>query len=185
MSFPFYGFEEHITPFFGSLAAPALTTLCLDFSDMRVGLQWTKSYLTEFQLRAPNITRFEFSWGGLTPDDFITALRHAPSLAELELRACYYFDDTVISALYYQDGVKLLASCLHHFVLEHIDEDFVADNLARMLASRWWPDDSELATRSDPPGVARWTYLSFTGFKPQLRERMAVLQREGLPIQLK
>ncbi|KAF7357629.1 F-box domain-containing protein [Mycena sanguinolenta] len=184
LSIPFCGLEEHVTPFFGSLSAPALTTLSLDFSDMQGGLQWTKAYLTEFQLRAPNITRLVFHYGGLTPEDFTTALRYTPSLAELELNACHYFDNTVISALSYEDEVKPLASCLHHLVLSHIHERFTADNLAGMLASRWWTDASELATRLDPP-VVRWTYLNFEGFRGQLRDRMAVLQREGLPIRLK
>ncbi|KAF7357630.1 hypothetical protein MSAN_01359500 [Mycena sanguinolenta] len=180
----FSGLNKYVTPFFGCLAAPALATLTLDFSSMYSDMQWTRACFVDFQLRAPNITRLKIYFGDLTPEDLTTALQHAPSLAELELKYCSFFDDAVVSALYCEDVVKPLAPCLHYLVLHLIPKVLTADILAGMLASRWWTD-SELATRLDLPAVARWTYLKFTGFRGQLWDRMADLQREGLPIRLR
>ncbi|KAJ6584461.1 hypothetical protein B0H19DRAFT_1227210 [Mycena capillaripes] len=64
-----------------------------------------------------------------------------------------------------------------------------AKYLAYMIASRWWPD-TELATRSVPPAVARWTELKLAflsspnslPFMETLRKAVKPLRWTGLNI---
>ncbi|KAJ7242831.1 hypothetical protein B0H12DRAFT_1325908 [Mycena haematopus] len=158
LSLALIGDEEDFMPFFSNLSVPALRELCLGFGEMTTSEHWTETHFTTFQLQAPNITRLELQYAGLTSGQFRAAIRHAPSLTHLKLYRCPGFDDTVINALRYEDGVTPLVPHLRNFVLRGpvYWYDITDDILAGMIATRWWTD-AELASRSVPPAVARWT----------------------------
>ncbi|KAF7357547.1 hypothetical protein MSAN_01351000 [Mycena sanguinolenta] len=144
------------TSFFDHLLTPVLQELRLELE----GMHWIHTHLTAFQLRAPNITRLEFSFSrSLTSDDLVTAIRTSPSLTHLRLTCggdC--FDDAFIRTLHYKDGVAPLAPRLHDLVVWSDTVNFTEDVLAGMIASRWWTD-TELASLVAPPAVPRWTHV--------------------------
>jgi hypothetical protein len=161
LSLIFWETSLYFMPFLDCLSAPALEELCLNFGDISPMQPWAPAGFTAFQLRSPNITRLDLNCSNLTSDDLTTALLHAPSLTHLKLTYCpYCFDDSLIGALHFRDGVQPLCPRLHHLVLEEIIDIGVQseDILARMIASRWWTD-TELAAHSAPPAVARWTLV--------------------------
>ncbi|KAF8187009.1 hypothetical protein K438DRAFT_1024088 [Mycena galopus ATCC 62051] len=94
----------------------------------------------------------------LTSGNLRAAILHAPSLTHLEItswKSC--FDDTLVRALYYKDGLTPLVPHLHSLVLQGREAGTLTeDNLAGMIASRWWTD-TELASHGITPPVARWT----------------------------
>ncbi|KAF8208567.1 hypothetical protein K438DRAFT_1812455 [Mycena galopus ATCC 62051] len=188
LSLPLYGWEGPFTSFFDYLSTPALEELNLYFSEMmgtEVGW-WIQAHFTRFQLRAPNITRFDWSYVYISSDDFGAAIRHAPSLTHLQLNYCHNcFDDTLINSLSYKGGVTPLVPRLHHLVLENMEcaNTFTEDILADMIASRWWTD-ADLASHSVPPAVARWTRVELRGdFGQHFVDAMEVLQRQGLSVE--
>ncbi|KAJ6466434.1 hypothetical protein C8R45DRAFT_1173086 [Mycena sanguinolenta] len=158
LSFALCQDAEYFTPFFSNLSAPVLQELCLSFWDMSRVERWTEAHFTAFQLQAPNITRLELQFADLATDDFLTAILHAPSLTHLKLFRCDCFDDAAMTAMHHKDGVTALLPRLHHLVLECMEHVVTDDILAGMIASRWWTD-AALASRSDPPAVARWTHV--------------------------
>ncbi|KAF7357473.1 hypothetical protein MSAN_01343500 [Mycena sanguinolenta] len=137
------------------LSTPVLQKLQLALESQR----FTVAHLTEFQLRAPNITSLEITKpSALTSTNLITIVRHAPSLTHLKLTQCdNCFNDNLIRALHYYDDVPPLAPCLHDlFVCNDRVMDFDEEVLAGMLASRWW-SDTEFAADPVLPPVTRWT----------------------------
>ncbi|KAJ7236745.1 hypothetical protein B0H12DRAFT_125448 [Mycena haematopus] len=155
----------HDLPFLDHLATPALESLYLNFRDMHMDIRcWTQQvHFTAFQLRAPNITELRLQCSSLTSDDLRTAIRHGQSLTRLELsHCCACIDDALIDALCYKVGVGPLVPNLRILRLAQIGDNFTKDILAGMIASRWWTD-AELALRSVPPAVARWTRVELWG----------------------
>ncbi|KAJ6466313.1 hypothetical protein C8R45DRAFT_1219422 [Mycena sanguinolenta] len=191
LTLPFISSEGDVTPFFGYFSAPALEELCLDFEDMIVEDHecWpNSSRFIAFLLQSPHITRLELvdlRYSSLTSDDILAFLQHTVHLTHLKLTepcdGC--FDDILISALTYHDGVIPLVPHLHHFALESTHNmNFTEDILAEMIASRWWID----AETTAPPAVARWTNVELGGdheFSDHFMDiMMDVWEREGLPI---
>jgi hypothetical protein len=161
LSLNFWGRLLYFMPFLDYLSAPALEELCLNFGDISPMQPWAPAGFTAFQLRSPNITRLDLTSSNLASDDLTTALLHTPSLTHLKILGCdYCFDDTLIEALQYKDGVEPLVPRLHHLIWDsEINENvFSEDLLTDMIASRWWTD-MELAAHSAPPAVARWTHV--------------------------
>ncbi|KAJ6502126.1 hypothetical protein C8R45DRAFT_609980 [Mycena sanguinolenta] len=155
--------KSRLIPFLARLSAPMLEELQLD-STQALDRRWTQAHFTEFQLRSPNITRLEVKFSSLTADQLMTAMGHAPSLTHLKLIYCNYcFDNALIDAVRYKSGAVPLAPRLRNLFLEHIGNNFTKDELAGMIASRWWTD-AELASRSIPPVVARWTRVRLPDF---------------------
>ncbi|KAF7357618.1 hypothetical protein MSAN_01358200 [Mycena sanguinolenta] len=148
-----------ITPFFDFISAPCLRILrlCVDQEQ-----PWTPASFTTFQLRAPNITRLEFTRSNsLTSDDVVAVMIHAPSLTHLKISYCAEcFDDVFVRTLYYKDGVKPLVPRLHNLFVRQWYHmvNFTETVLAGMIASRW-RSDAELASDAAPPAVARWTHV--------------------------
>ncbi|KAJ7268132.1 hypothetical protein B0H12DRAFT_95014 [Mycena haematopus] len=160
----FFGPAKHFIPFFDRLSTPALENLCLDFGRIHdADVAWTQARFTAFQLRAPDITQLDLRSFSLTSDALKTAIRHAPSLTHLKLSRCpLCFDDALIDALSYKAGVSPLAPHLRNLRLRYIGDNFTKNNLAGMITSRWWTD-TELASHSIPPNVARWTRVVLCG----------------------
>ncbi|KAF8143825.1 hypothetical protein K438DRAFT_596706 [Mycena galopus ATCC 62051] len=160
LSVRFCGAVEHVTPFFDCISAPMLQELCVNSTRSDFGL-WTEAHFTAFQLRASHLTRLDFNGADLTSDDLLAAIIHAPALTHLLILSyndC--FDDGLIGALYFKDGVVPLVPHLHHLVFENNAREkvFTEDILAGMILSRWWTD-AQLASRVVPPAVARWTHV--------------------------
>ncbi|KAJ6584625.1 hypothetical protein B0H19DRAFT_1249578 [Mycena capillaripes] len=178
--------HHHFGPFLDRLSAPALDNLCLDFSEGQEVL-WTEAQFTAFQQRSPNITQLEFSWTDLTSDDLSAALRHAPALTHSSLNHCpNCMDNALLRALHYKDGPDLpLVPRLHSLVLEYMERNtFTEDILVRMIVSRWWTD-VEMASRSAPPAVARWTHVELrTEFSQHFEDVMEDLRHTGLHVEL-
>jgi len=176
----------YFMPLLDRLSVPALEELCLDFGDMHRTQPWTEAHFTPFQLRSPNITRLELNYSSLTSSDLRAALRLAPCLTHLKLAYCdQCFDDTLINALYYKDGVEPLVPHIHNLVVEGIEEnEFAETNLAGMIASRWWADD-EVTSLLALPTVARWRFvqLGTTKFSQHFLDIVEDLRRKGLDIQ--
>ncbi|KAJ7837716.1 hypothetical protein B0H13DRAFT_2105187 [Mycena leptocephala] len=150
LSLHFWGRSLYFMPFLDCLSAPALEELCLNFGDISPMQPWAPAGFTAFQLRSPNITRLDLTSSNLASDDLTTALLHTPSLTHLKILGCdYCFDDTLIEALQYKDGVEPLVPRLHHLIWDsEINENvFSEDLLTDMIASRWWTD-MELAAHS-------------------------------------
>jgi uncharacterized protein YjbI with pentapeptide repeats len=184
LSLIFWEPSPYFMPFLDCLSAPALEELCLNFADMGPRRQpWTQADFTAFQLRSPNITRLDLTFSNLTSDDLTTALLHAPSLTHLKILACdCCFDDTLIQALQYKDGVEPLVPHLHHLIWDsEIDENmFSEDILTDMIASRWWTD-MELAVHSASPAVARWTHVElYYAFNQRSRDILKDLPSDVL-----
>ncbi|KAF7346024.1 F-box domain-containing protein [Mycena sanguinolenta] len=158
LSFALCEDAEHFAPFFSNLSAPALQELCLNFGGMCTLERWVEAHFTVFQLQAPNITSLDFQYAELVSDELIAAIRHAPALTHLKLFRCPGFDEGVIDALRYEDGVTPLVPHLHYLVLESMEHYLLDNILASMIATRWWTD-ATLASRSVPPAVARWTHV--------------------------
>ncbi|KAJ6584629.1 hypothetical protein B0H19DRAFT_1249582 [Mycena capillaripes] len=178
--------SKHFGPFLDRLSAPALDNLCVDFSGGRVVL-WTEAQFTAFQQRSPNITQLELRWAELTSDDLSAALRHAPALTHLSLNHCpNCMDDALLRALHYKDGLDLpLVPRLHSLVLEDMERNtFTEDILVGTIASRWWTD-AEMASRSAPPAVARWTHVELrTEFSQHFEDVVEDLRHTGLIVEL-
>ncbi|KAJ6466200.1 hypothetical protein C8R45DRAFT_1020855, partial [Mycena sanguinolenta] len=180
-----FGLPEHGMRFLGSLSAPALKTLRLDFLRMRFGMQ-SKVSLPAFLMHSPDITQLEIRGSrSLTSHELIATLQHTTRLTHLELgyvdRHCV--DDALIDALSYHDGVAPLVPHLQELVLREIEEDgFTPQNLERMLVSRW-SADMELTPQSVLPAVARWTRVELWGqYSEDLAGRVQMLQVKGLPL---
>ncbi|KAF8208499.1 hypothetical protein K438DRAFT_275591 [Mycena galopus ATCC 62051] len=160
LSVTLFGVDEHITPFLDFISAPVLRELQMHYT---LG-HWTEAHFTAFQLRAPPITRLEISSANITSDDLRAAILHAPSLTHLEILFCdHSFDDALIRALHYKDGVTPLVPCMHHFVFRPHKHEFTQDILAAMIISRWCTD-TKLASHVGTPIVARWTHVELQGF---------------------
>ncbi|KAF7330856.1 F-box domain-containing protein [Mycena venus] len=193
LSLVFSESAEPFMPFLDCLSAPALQKLCLDFGQVptEVESEWTEARFTTFQLRSPNINQLELTHSYLTSEDLWAALRHAPRITHLKLVGCdLCFDDTLIDALHYKDGIEPLVPRLHNLVLEKMGKSiFAPDNFVDMIVSRWWTD-AQLASYSTPPPVARWTSVklgeTFNLNRPS-NERFVRsiedLRRNGLDIQ--
>ncbi|KAJ7366328.1 hypothetical protein DFH08DRAFT_165745 [Mycena albidolilacea] len=155
----------HVMPFFTRLSAPALDHLRLHM-ESHEGAQWDETTFTAFQLRAPNITRLEINGYGSRIES--TALRaaliHAPSLTHLSVDHCSHaIDDALLRALHYTDDEQPLVPRLYSLSFINLTGNRLSEDLlASMLASRWW-SDVELASRSRPPAVSRWSRLQFGG----------------------
>ncbi|KAJ6512038.1 hypothetical protein C8R47DRAFT_677448 [Mycena vitilis] len=174
-----------------SIDAPALKDLCVAGSYPEA-MPWVEARFTPFQRRSPNITQLELSWAGLTPNNLCAALRHAPSLTRLKLDYCpSCIDDTSLHALSYKHDAEYPVPFLRELVIHRMTgSGFTPDVLARMIASRWWTD-AELAVRSAPRAVARWTQVELKRFGapgPDLNldtnfvGRIEELRRQGLPL---
>ncbi|KAJ6466210.1 hypothetical protein C8R45DRAFT_1172581 [Mycena sanguinolenta] len=144
-----------IAAFLDCLSTPELQTLQLQLDSPQ-----PQAHFTAFQLRAPNITRLEFTNSLLfTSDDLTAAMRNAPSLTHLHLDCCSKcFDDASIRSLYHKDGVAPLAPHLHSLVVKTHIVNLTDEVLAGMIVSRWCTD-IELASYAIPPAVARWTHV--------------------------
>jgi hypothetical protein len=113
--------------------------------------------------------------------ELITTIRCVPLPTHLQITRCYSFDDVLIGALHYIEGVTPLAPHLHNLVLEDPNGRlFTQDILVDMITSRWWTD-TELASRLVPPAVARWTVMQLRGdFSESFVDMMQVLRPQGL-----
>ncbi|KAJ7610324.1 hypothetical protein DFH06DRAFT_1374714 [Mycena polygramma] len=153
--------QNPLIAFLDSIDAPALDDLCVAGSYPEA-MPWVEARFTAFQRRSPNITQLELSWADLTPNDLRVALRHAPSLTRLKLDYCpSCIDDTSLHALSYKHDADYLVPSLRELIMDRMSGfgvGFTLDVLAGMIASRWWTD-AELAVRSAPPAVARWTLV--------------------------
>ncbi|KAJ7928850.1 hypothetical protein B0H13DRAFT_1966518, partial [Mycena leptocephala] len=160
LSLAFVRSAEHWMSFFDRLSAPALQKLSVDYDDTIDVVEWTEAPFTTFQLRSPNISQLELSCMTLTSDDLTAALRHSLSLTHLKLYGCRpCFDDALIGALHYEDGMDPLVPRLHSLSLDEMDDnDFTEELLVDMLVSRWWTE-TELASHPIPRAVARWTLV--------------------------
>ncbi|KAJ6466278.1 hypothetical protein C8R45DRAFT_1172672 [Mycena sanguinolenta] len=194
LSLPVLGSAGDVTPFFDYLSAPALEELELDFADLLpVDECWPdSSRFTTFLLRSANITHLELSElanSSLTSDDILLALRCTANLTHLHLEliepSADHFDNILISALTYHDGVIPLVPRLHHFVLQTTDEmTFIEDILIEMVTSRWWMD-TEVTSDSTPPAVARWTNVELWSYlSGHFVDIMTLLQHQGLPVKI-
>ncbi|KAJ6512972.1 hypothetical protein C8R45DRAFT_961974 [Mycena sanguinolenta] len=164
---------DHGISLLNLLAAPALQDLYLV---CRIDVaSWSQTRFTAFQLRAPNITQIELRHSDLTSDDLRAVIQHAPSLTRLKLRSCYScFDDALINVLYYEyTDARPLVPHLHTLVLDYIGNNFTEHILAGMIASRWWTD-AELASRIDPPAVARWKSVALYGLGDHCRKLLSL-----------
>ncbi|KAF7357423.1 F-box domain-containing protein [Mycena sanguinolenta] len=168
------------------LSAPALHELHLCFEPECQGMEWAEATVTSFQLRSPNITKLKIQGQGLSipSNALIVALRHTPSLTHLLIEHCPgTIDDGLLQALCYTDNVKPLVPRLHSLALTELRKPFQEDGLASMIASRWWTD-VELASRSSPPTVARWTQIELrtVGKRPSRRfwDTLEALRQTGL-----
>ncbi|KAF7357481.1 F-box domain-containing protein [Mycena sanguinolenta] len=108
---------EHLTPLFlDNLSTPVLQKLEL----MTLGPRWTQlvaSSFAAFQLRAPNITRLQFSCR-FAVEELASIIRRVPSLTHLNLTDCKTcFNDDFIRILHYDQDVAPLAPSLHHLVV--------------------------------------------------------------------
>ncbi|KAF8194279.1 hypothetical protein K438DRAFT_815338 [Mycena galopus ATCC 62051] len=164
------GREVHNMRFLDCISAPALDELHLFFAYER-GAEWAKASLTAFQLRSPNITKFE-NYGHnsrLPPSNALTAaLLHAPSLTHLSVRSCREsIDDAFLRALCYTEGVQPLVPCLHTLVLTDLVGDVSEDVLASMITSRWWTD-VDLALHAMPPIAAQFWHVFGTDPQPRI-----------------
>ncbi|KAF8189840.1 hypothetical protein K438DRAFT_933107 [Mycena galopus ATCC 62051] len=186
----FAGIVVHSLPFLDCISAPALDDLGLPVLASR--LEWAEATFTAFQLRSPNITRLEIQGVIATvpsrPNLLIAALLHAPSLTHLAIGDCWdLIDDAFLRALCYTDGAPLVPH-LHSLVLTELFGCFSEDVLTSMVTSRWWTD-TELASRSSLPTVARWKCIHLgagSTYKPsqKIRNRMNDLRQAGLDIEL-
>ncbi|KAF7357519.1 F-box domain-containing protein [Mycena sanguinolenta] len=191
--------------FWGSVSAPALKELHLNFSKIQDRMQ-SATPLTSFLIQSPNITRLEIQCGAqaLTSPVLIEVLGHTPHLTHLELiyphpdtlidhtphltvtprEFTHSFNDALIEALSYKNGVTPLVPHLHDFRLSNVDEnEFATEALAHLFFSRWHAD-AEIT--SGPPAVARWRRVEVRGdfYSEQIRDSMEMLQRKGLPLEL-
>ncbi|KAJ6466412.1 hypothetical protein C8R45DRAFT_1219501 [Mycena sanguinolenta] len=141
-SFALFWDTRHCAPFFGSLSAPALQRVCMNFTKMVTTEHWMEAHCTAFQLQAPNITTLELLYADLSTDDFTPALLHAPSLTHLELFRWSCFDEGAITALRYEDGMTPLLPRMHHLVLEGMVHD-----LSHNIATRRWTDAALVRSR--------------------------------------
>ncbi|KAJ6451613.1 hypothetical protein C8R45DRAFT_1041808 [Mycena sanguinolenta] len=181
-----------------SLSVPTLDDLSLNFH-FHTSIEWAEAKLTAFQRRSPNITKLEikstFSDNIFTLPSgaLIAALRNAPGLSHLSIDGCPdLIDNDFLSALCYADDHPLVP-CLRSLILAEIHETLSQDGLADMIASRWWTD-TELASRSRVPTVARWRQIRLKdrssyypgGFKlsQKFRETMEKLRQTGLAVDL-
>ncbi|KAF7357422.1 F-box domain-containing protein [Mycena sanguinolenta] len=194
LRFLFVTFTEaqlHDMRIFDCLSAPALDELCLFFEyDGRIG--WAEATFTAFQLRSPNITKFQIEGNDffVPSNALITAFRHAPLLTHLSIEDCPgSIDEALLQALSYTDTVEPLDPRLHSLAVAEINGNFSQDGLADMIASRWWTN-AELASRSRPPAVARWRQIrlrddsnhSSFEFSPNFYDTMDALQNTGLDV---
>ncbi|KAJ7645585.1 hypothetical protein DFH06DRAFT_1211792 [Mycena polygramma] len=180
--------QNPLTPFLDRIDAPALDALCL--ASYPEVMPWAEAHFTAFQRRSPSITQLELAWAGPSPNDFHAVLRHAPSLTRLKLEHCpSLLDDTLLNALSYKHDAEYLVPSLRELVIHRMTgSGFTPDVLAGMIASRWWTD-AELAVRSAPPAVARWTLVELKrlgasgpdlSLDPNFVGRIEELRRQGL-----
>ncbi|KAF7357601.1 F-box domain-containing protein [Mycena sanguinolenta] len=151
--------DENGMQFFDCLSAPALDKLHLCFEEGDI--DWAEDTFTAFQLRSPNITKLKIEGEGFPVPShaLITAFRHAPFLTHFSIDHCpNSVDDHFCQALCYTDDAEPLVPRLHTLAVAETDGNFSQDGLANMIASRWWTD-TELASRSRPPAVARWKQI--------------------------
>ncbi|KAJ6451649.1 hypothetical protein C8R45DRAFT_1223824 [Mycena sanguinolenta] len=186
------GYEDRYMRFLDCLSAPALDELRLCFRlDRAMG--WAEATFTAFQLRSPKITKLKIEGNGLTvpANAFIAALRHAPSLTHLSITDCF-LHGTLLEALRYTDDAEPLVPRLHSLAFADMDTTLSEDDLASMIASRWWTD-TELASRTRTPSVVRWRRIRLRddskyseGFKPstKFRDTMEGLRKTGLAVDL-
>ncbi|KAF7357543.1 F-box domain-containing protein [Mycena sanguinolenta] len=135
-----FGYPQHVMGFLGSLSAPVLETLHLNFLEMQDKMQ-SKLSLAPFLMQSPNITRLEIRCGqdALTSHELIVALEHTVHLTHLKLVDPYEhsLDDALIDALTYNDDVATLVPNLCYLVLDNIDEDGISTAaLERLFVSR-------------------------------------------------
>ncbi|KAJ6455402.1 hypothetical protein C8R45DRAFT_1036260 [Mycena sanguinolenta] len=175
--------------FLDCLTAPDLDELHLCFEPDCQGMRWEEAAVTAFQLRSPNITKLKIDGNGfsIASNALITALRHAPFLTHLSIDDCQgsIDDGVLLDALCYGDDVTPLVPHLHCLALAEMDRLFPEEALGRMIASRWWTDE-QLASRSRPPTVARWTQTELGALdrRPsrRLRDAMKDLRQTGLVV---
>ncbi|KAF7357598.1 F-box domain-containing protein [Mycena sanguinolenta] len=193
LSVTWIGDEVDGMQFLHCLSAPALDDLLLYFQEGEDGTKWDEAAFTAFQLRSPNITKLRIFGDGLSlpSQALITALRHAASLTHLCINNCPNSnDDHFCHALCYTDDAEPLVPRLHTVAVAEADGNFSQENLANMIASRWWTD-ADLASRSRPPAVARWTQIRLRdesmyggfSFSSEFRKRMYELQETGLNVE--
>ncbi|KAF7357602.1 F-box domain-containing protein [Mycena sanguinolenta] len=180
--------DESGMQFFDCLSAPALDELHLCFEEGDI--DWAEDAFTAFQLRSPNITKLKIEGEGFPVPShaLITAFRHAPFLTHFSIDHCpNSVDDHFCQALCYTDDAEPLVPRLHTLAVAETDGKFSQDGLANMIASRWWTD-TELASRSRPPAVARWKQIrlkedwigSSFEFSSTFRGTIYALQETGL-----
>lgn len=162
--------DRNTAHFFRSLAFPVLGTLELRYSDQiywtepdSTETDWTTGVFAEFQLRSPNITRFDLHASPMGTRDLIAVLERAPALRELNLTRCEHcINDTLFDALRY-DGEEAvpLAPALEALSLARSSSEDIDERessyycVEKMVRSRWW-SDRELVAMATPPNVARW-----------------------------
>ncbi|KAJ7727364.1 hypothetical protein B0H16DRAFT_1779289 [Mycena metata] len=180
--------KDYFIPFLERLSAPVLKSLRLN-PGLRTA--WMEPTATAFQLRSPNVTRLDLFIDCLTAADLRTALLHTPSLTHLEVHKRRTNDIGFPRVLQYHDGREALVPHLHDLIINYLLRVVVPTeerNLVEMIASRWWTD-SQLALRSVPPAVVRWTRLRITGtspvvFGPKTRPMAKHLASEGLDVEI-
>ncbi|KAJ7162982.1 hypothetical protein C8R46DRAFT_1352808 [Mycena filopes] len=176
-------YEGSVTPFFASLALPALSRLNLSLSD----IDWATPEFTQFQLRSPNIETLTIGGTELNSDDLMTILRHAPTISELTQNCPEAFDETIATALSasHQNHAQLVPQ-LRDLVITHGFRFLADDVLHSLVAARWWTDE-QLATFPSPPRVSRWSFIYIKTddeeyLSPELEAKLEEYREQGLDV---
>ncbi|KAJ6512003.1 hypothetical protein C8R47DRAFT_1093089 [Mycena vitilis] len=189
LGFVSYGATPSRNPlivFLDSIDASALEDLCVAGMEPEA-MPWVEARFTAFQRRSPNITQLELTWADVTPNNLRAALRQSPFLTRLKLYYCpSCIDDTSLHTLSYKHDAEYLVPSLRELIIDVLSGfgGFTLDALADMIASRWWTD-AELASRSVPPAVARWSLVELVQSDTSTADlnfmgRIEELRRQGL-----
>ncbi|KAF7366378.1 Origin recognition complex subunit 1 [Mycena sanguinolenta] len=176
-----FGRSKHMARFLGTVSAPALEALNLNF--FGTGMH-SVAPLTAFLMQSPTIARLEI-YGDYAPTshELIEVLRHTVHLTHLKLTQFHKhsFDDALLNALSCKDGVAPLVPKLHSLAMYRIMQKggFTMEALEHMLVSRWRADPE---TSSGLHAVARWSHVELCwSLRGPFFDN---LQRQGLPIEL-
>ncbi|KAJ7606074.1 hypothetical protein FB45DRAFT_1068901 [Roridomyces roridus] len=181
--------EQPLTPFFASLALPALTKLTIRL-DSGTEAIWSPEELTSFQRRSPNMEHLELVGLSITSYGLVTLVTNSPSLIHLELHLCFDNEDAVDSTLqrlrYTSTHLVHAAPRLRNLYIIERFGDFDETALEDMIFSRWWTDE-QLASMPVPPRVARLETVHICSYSDleyskEFLEKMKQLREEGLVI---
>ncbi|KAK6997453.1 hypothetical protein R3P38DRAFT_3058971 [Favolaschia claudopus] len=166
-----------VMPFLDLVHATHLESLT--FIYRRQPAVWGVLYLTDFQLRSPNITNLEIGWNGspLPCADLISVLTHSQRLTNLTLDDCL-FDDEFLQALTVKDDVSsTLAPRLSSLTLTGLPEAGLSEvAMKEMLELRWVSGDSDVdmgSSRRLQTVVLGGEFVFSTAFRDAMKELQA------------